>query len=225
MCIIIISCRIFQTKGEGLDCGDEVADWISKYLGSAYRILHYSPELTFREVTDFQILKFGEYASPGDKVSFPNSNREKSNSQIFSFSYLTHHPVSLSKNEWWRLSCLRHIYTYRYMRMMRTCISVMALEWMVAASLHLTDIPLSLSMYRAFIYTAKQYTSIRPHKIGKVRVYWVDTGNCLFVLGACFSYSRSFEKRKNRKVRFSTMKIVLHDTRNRPQSITSQKRS
>jgi len=64
------SCRIFlDNVAEALDCGDEVADWLSKFLEKdGLRLFFHSKEVTQRSLTSLQE-KF-PYFTPSDKGAF-----------------------------------------------------------------------------------------------------------------------------------------------------------
>ncbi|ODM96337.1 Mitochondrial amidoxime-reducing component 1 [Orchesella cincta] len=64
------SCRVFEDRiAEALDCGDEVANWLSKFLEmDGLRLLYHYRETTQRELTSLQ-QKFPHF-SPEDKGAF-----------------------------------------------------------------------------------------------------------------------------------------------------------
>ncbi|XP_077196066.1 mitochondrial amidoxime reducing component 2-like [Paroedura picta] len=50
----ICSCRRFGVEGEGRDCGDEAAQWITTFLNSEpYRLVHYETDMKTRKPVDF----------------------------------------------------------------------------------------------------------------------------------------------------------------------------
>ena len=52
---------------QALDCGDEAAEWLTRFLGKPFRLLHHSPELPPVKVA--ADTKWGHLGEPGEEVS------------------------------------------------------------------------------------------------------------------------------------------------------------
>ncbi|KAJ7988811.1 hypothetical protein DPEC_G00313070 [Dallia pectoralis] len=65
----VINCRVFSADIQGRDCGDEVSDWLTRYLraGKTFRLVHYEPHMTPRRPGD-KVSLF----PPNEKVAYPD---------------------------------------------------------------------------------------------------------------------------------------------------------
>ncbi|XP_066282451.1 mitochondrial amidoxime reducing component 2-like isoform X1 [Branchiostoma lanceolatum] len=63
--------KVFDVAGEGVDCGDQAAEWFSSYLNKpGTRLLFSAANCKKRDLTEWKM--FREFAEEGDEVAFPD---------------------------------------------------------------------------------------------------------------------------------------------------------
>ncbi|XP_041353379.1 mitochondrial amidoxime reducing component 2-like [Gigantopelta aegis] len=64
-------CRVWAANLEGLDCGDEVAEWFSTFLNmSGLRLLYSAPGLTKKDMTEVTYKPWGNPSVTGDMAAY-----------------------------------------------------------------------------------------------------------------------------------------------------------
>ena len=61
-----IECFVWGEKTFGLDCGDEVSQWLSKFFNKEYRLVFHSPEITGRKVVARDNMRNSKFANAGN---------------------------------------------------------------------------------------------------------------------------------------------------------------
>ncbi|XP_063040691.1 mitochondrial amidoxime-reducing component 1 [Engraulis encrasicolus] len=66
----IMDCRVFGADIQGRDCGDEVSEWLTRYLASdkTFRMVHYEPHMKAR-----QSAKIARPFPPDEEVAYPDA--------------------------------------------------------------------------------------------------------------------------------------------------------
>ncbi|KAM9354348.1 mitochondrial amidoxime-reducing component 1 [Pholidichthys leucotaenia] len=65
----VINCRVFSADIHGRDCGDEVSQWLTRYLGGekAFRLVHFEPQMRARRPAEKESL-----FSKNEQVAYPD---------------------------------------------------------------------------------------------------------------------------------------------------------
>ncbi|XP_019642442.1 PREDICTED: mitochondrial amidoxime-reducing component 1-like [Branchiostoma belcheri] len=67
----LVHTKVFAVAGEGVDCGDQAAEWFSSYLNKpGTRLLYSAAQCKKRDLKEWKM--FAEFAETGDKVAFPD---------------------------------------------------------------------------------------------------------------------------------------------------------
>ncbi|XP_035665579.1 mitochondrial amidoxime reducing component 2-like isoform X2 [Branchiostoma floridae] len=67
----LVHTKVFAVAGEGVDCGDEAAEWFSSYLNRpGTRLLFSASNCKKRDLKEWKM--FAEFAETGDEVAFPD---------------------------------------------------------------------------------------------------------------------------------------------------------
>ena len=61
-----IECAVWGEKTLGLDCGDEVSQWLSSLLNNEYRLVYHSSEINGRKITARDVLRSSKFANAGN---------------------------------------------------------------------------------------------------------------------------------------------------------------